>query len=118
PPQNYPPQNSPQQGYPQQGYPQQGYPQQQQGYPQQGYPQQPPPPTFAPAQLDNLVSRIALYPDPLLAQVLAASTFPDQIQPAAGFADQHHYLTGAALAAAISGDQLPWDPAVQALLPF
>jgi hypothetical protein len=68
--------------------------------------------------LDQLVSRIALYPDPLLAQVLAAATFPDQIQPAASWADQHHYLTGAALASAIQGDQLPWDPSVQSLLPF
>src|SRR5690348_16766435 len=58
------------------------------------------PPAFDSGQLDNLVARIALYPDPLLAQVLAAATFPDQIQPAAGWADQHHYLTGDALAAA------------------
>jgi hypothetical protein len=78
----------------------------------------PPPPLPPPAQLDQLVSRIALYPDPLLAQVLAAATFPDQIPPAAAWADQHHYLTGAALAAAISGDQLNFDPSVQALLPF
>jgi Protein of unknown function (DUF3300) len=78
----------------------------------------PPPPSYPPAQLDQLVSRIALYPDPLLAQVLAAATFPDQIPDAARWADQHHYLTGDALAAAITGDRLPWDPSVQALLPF
>jgi len=76
------------------------------------------PPSYQPDQLDQLVSRIALYPDPLLAQVLAASTFPDQIPDAARWADQHHYLTGNELAQAISGDQLPWDPSVQALLPF
>jgi hypothetical protein len=76
------------------------------------------PPYYGPEQLDNLVSRIALYPDPLLAQVLAAATFPDQIQDAARWADQHHYLTGDALAAAIAQDRLPWDPSVQALLPF
>ena len=34
---------------------------------------QAPPPPFAPDQLDQLVSRIALYPDPLLAQILAAA---------------------------------------------
>ena len=79
---------------------------------------QAPPPLPPPAQLDQLVSRIALYPDPLLAQVLAAATFPDQIPAAAGWADQHHYLTGAALAAAIAADQLNFDPSVQALLPF
>ena len=79
---------------------------------------QAPPPQMAPPQLDTLVGRIALYPDPLLAQVLTASTFGDQIPDAAGWADQHHYLTGQELANAIQEDQLPWDPSVQALLPF
>ncbi len=113
--------------YPAQGqYPQQPYPQQPAGYPPQQapYPGQPaaypptPPPYFAPQELDRLTSRIALYPDPLLAQVLAAATFSDQIPAAATWADQHHYLTGPALAAAMQADQLPWDPSVQALLPF
>jgi len=76
------------------------------------------PPPYSPSQLDRLVSRIALYPDPLLAQVLAAATFPDQIPDAAGWADQHHYLSGEDLARAISDDMLPWDPSAQALLPF
>ena len=79
---------------------------------------QAPPPSFAPPQLDQLVSRIALYPDPLVAQILAGATYPDQIPDAARWADEHHYLTGQALADAIQGDQLPWDPSVQALLPF
>jgi len=88
--------------------------------PPPGYPQgqAPPPPSFTPAQLDQLVARIALYPDPLLAQILAGATFPDQIPDAARWADEHHYLTGQALADAIQADQLPWDPSVQALLPF
>jgi Protein of unknown function (DUF3300) len=76
------------------------------------------PPSFAPAQLDAIVSRIALYPDPLVAQILAGATYPEQIPDAARWADEHHYLTGRALADAIQGDQLPWDPSVQALLPF
>jgi hypothetical protein len=75
-------------------------------------------PSFAPPQLDRMVSRIALYPDPLLAQTLAAATFPDQIQDASYWADDHQNLTGNDLASAIQGDQLPWDPSVQALLPF
>jgi anti-sigma regulatory factor (Ser/Thr protein kinase) len=75
-------------------------------------------PSFTPEQLDNLVARIALYPDSLLAQVLAAATYRDQIPDAARWADQHHYLTGQALANAIQADHLPWDPSVQALLPF
>jgi hypothetical protein len=78
----------------------------------------PPPPSYSPEQLDKLVSRIALYPDPLLAQVLAAATFSDQIPDAAKWADEHHYLTGDDLAKAIAADQLSWDPSVQALLPF
>lgn len=139
-PQQAPPYPQDQQQYPQQAapYPQQQYPQQAAPYPQQpppygqqpgqyppqappyGQPQYPqqPPPYFPPQQLDQLVSRIALYPDPLLAQVMAAATYFDQIPQAAQWADQHHYLNGDALAAAISSDQLPWDPSVQALLPF
>jgi hypothetical protein len=79
---------------------------------------QAPPPSFPPDQLDKLVSRIALYPDPLLAQILAAATYPNDIPDAAKWADEHHYLRGQELANAIQGDQLPWDPSVQALLPF
>ena len=75
-------------------------------------------PYFAPPQLDRMVSRIALYPDPLLAQTLAAATFPDQIPDASYWADEHHDMTGNELADSIQGDQLPWDPSVQALLPF
>ncbi|MGH9648580.1 MAG: DUF3300 domain-containing protein [Bryobacteraceae bacterium] len=76
------------------------------------------PPSFQSQQLDSLVARIALYPDPLLAQVLAAATYFDQIPDAARWADEHHYVTGDALARDIQEDQLPWDPSVQALLPF
>jgi hypothetical protein len=73
---------------------------------------------YPPAELERIVSPIALYPDPLLAQVLAAATYPADIPEAARWADQHHYLQPDALAVAIEGDQLPWDPSVQALLPF
>ncbi len=41
------------------------------------------PPSYAPPQLDQMVSRIALYPDPLVAQILAGATYPDQIPDAA-----------------------------------
>jgi Protein of unknown function (DUF3300) len=77
-----------------------------------------PPLPLSPPQLDQLVARIALYPDPLLAQVLTASTYWDQIPAAAAWANQHSYLTGDALANAIQMDALPWDPSVLALLPF
>ena len=45
--------------------------------------QETPAPSFTPEQLDKLVARIALYPDSLLAQVLAAATYSDQIPDAA-----------------------------------
>ena len=88
--------------------------------PQAPEPQAPPqaPPNFPPQELQRLVSPIALYPDPLLAQILTASTFSNDIPAAAQWADEHHYLTGDALAQAITADQVPWDPSVQALLPF
>jgi hypothetical protein len=77
-----------------------------------------PAPSYPAAELDRIVSPIALYPDPLLAQVLAAATFAQDIPDAARWADEHHNLTGAQLTAAIADDRLPWDPSVQALLPF
>jgi Protein of unknown function (DUF3300) len=80
--------------------------------------QQPQPPVLGPAQLDQLVGRVALYPDPLLAQVMPASTFWNDIPAAAGWANQHSFLTGDALARAMQEDNLPWDPSVLALLPF
>ena len=49
---------------------------------------------FTPSELDTLVANIALYPDPLLVQVLAASTYGDQIHPASVWADAHKNLTG------------------------
>jgi hypothetical protein len=71
-----------------------------------------------PQQLDQLVASIALYPDGLLAHVLTASTFPQEVPEAAGWANQHAYLHGGALAQAIREDNLPWDVSVLALLPF
>jgi hypothetical protein len=77
-----------------------------------------PPPALGPGELDNLVQRIALYPDAMLANILTAATYPDQIPEADQWADQHAGLHGDALAHAIGEDHLPWDPSVQALLPF
>jgi len=56
-------------------------PQDQGQYPDQGSSYQP----FSGDQLDNLLSPIALYPDPLLAQTLVAATFPDQVEEAARY---------------------------------
>ena len=68
--------------------------------------------------LDRLVARIALYPDPLLAQVLTASTYADDIPDADAWANDHRYLHGDALTAAMTDDSVPWDPSILALLPF
>jgi Protein of unknown function (DUF3300) len=73
---------------------------------------------LTPPELDQVVSRIALYPDPLLAQTLTASTFWDVIPQAATLADRHGYLKGDALAQAIQADRLQWDPSILGLLPF
>lgn len=73
---------------------------------------------FPPQELDRLVSPIALYPDPLLGQILTAATFSPEIPPAAQWSDQHHFLAPAALPAAMAQDQLPFQPSVQALVPF
>ena len=78
----------------------------------------PPPPLPPPAEMDRLVERIALYPDSLLSNVLAAATYADQIPDAEGWAHRHAYLHGPALADAIAADRLSFDPSVQALLPF
>ena len=91
---------------------QQGYPPQQQGYPQQQAPR------LAPQQLDDLVERIALYPDPLLAQVLTGSTFWNEIPDAATWANQHNYLRADELSRAMYEDNLSFDPSVLALIPF
>jgi hypothetical protein len=69
-----------------------------------------------PEQLDQLVAPIALYPDSLVAQILAASTFPEQVVEADRFLQAHPDLTGDALAQAV--DQQPWDPSVKALTAF
>jgi hypothetical protein len=82
------------------------------------YPLTATPPSFQATELERIVAPVALYPDPLLAQVLAASTFLDDIPEAARWADDHHHLAGSRLTNAIAADDLEWDPSVQALLPF
>jgi hypothetical protein len=75
-------------------------------------------PSFAPRQLDHVVERIAIFSDPLLAQVLAAASFSDEVPGAAQWADQHRNLSGQSLADAMRSDPLRFDPSVQAFLPF
>ena len=69
-------------------------------------------------QLDGMVERIALYPDPLVAQVLTGSTFWNGIPDAAAWANQHSYLRADELSRAMYEDNLSFDPSVLALIPF
>src|SRR5215469_4834869 len=64
-------------------------------------------------QLDSLVAPIALYPDPLLAQVLAASTYPLELVQLQKWLEQNKGLKHKALADAVA--KQPWDSSVQAL---
>src|ERR1700745_3754408 len=67
-------------------------------------------------QLDSLVAPIALYPDPLLAQVLAASTYPLEIIQLQQWLAQHKDLKDKALADAVTKQD--WDPSIQAMAPL
>ena len=66
-----------------------------------------------PDQLDSLVAPIALYPDPLLAQVLAASTYPLELIQLQQWLTKNPGLKDQALADAVA--KQPWDPSIQAL---
>ncbi len=84
--------------------------------------QAPPEPSLSPVQaltpdqLDNLVAPIALYPDNLLSQILAASTYPLEIVEAQQWLQQNRNLKGQELLDAAR--QQNWDPSVQALVIF
>ena len=67
-------------------------------------------------QLQQLVAPIALYPDALVAQILGAATFPDQIAVANNWLQQNKNLTGTPLMQAV--DKQQWDPSVKALTQF
>jgi len=64
--------------------------------------------------LDNLVAPVALYPDPLLSQMLAASTYPLEVVEASQWLKKNKSLHGQALIDAAK--QQPWDSSVQALV--
>ncbi len=67
-------------------------------------------------QLYQLVSPVALFPDKLLAQVLAGAGYPDQISAADAWLAQNRGLQAAALSSA--ADAQPWDPSVRGLVQF
>ncbi len=78
-------------------------------YPGQGAP-------MTATELQGLVAPIALYPDALVAQILSAATFPDQVAVADNWLQQNKSLTGSALMNAVNGQS--WDPSVKALTQF
>jgi hypothetical protein len=108
-----------QQPYQQQPYAQQPYAQQPYQQPPYGYSQTPArqPGQMASAdQLDNLVAPIALYPDQLLSEVLAASTYPLEVVEAQQWLQEHQGMSSQQLVEAAR--QTGWDPSVQALVAF
>src|SRR5262245_62004521 len=68
------------------------------------------------SELNALVAPIALYPDNLVALVLAAATFPDQVAIASYWLQQHKDLSGQALTQAVDGQS--WDASVKGLTQF
>jgi Protein of unknown function (DUF3300) len=79
-------------------------------------PGQPPSAHLTPEQLQQLVAPIALYPDALVAQILAGSAYPTQIVEAERFLEQNPNLKGKDLGDAVN--QQDWDPSVKALTQF
>src|SRR5712675_3494792 len=70
-------------------------------------------PALPSGELDSLVAPIALYPDQLLAQTLAASTYPLEIIQLQQWMDKNKNLKDKALASAVQKQN--WDPSVQAM---
>src|SRR6202047_2587738 len=67
-------------------------------------------------QLDSLVAPIALYPDPLVSQILVASTYPLELVQAYQWMQRNPGLSGPALTQA--AQEQNWDPSIQALVIF
>lgn len=71
---------------------------------------------LTPQELQALVAPIALDPDPLVGEILAGATYPDQITAASDFLQTNKSVSGNALMQLVSGQ--PWDPSVKALAEF
>ena len=71
---------------------------------------------LTPEAVQQLVAPIALYPDALVAQILAASTYPSEIVEADRWLRDHSKVEGEKLAKDV--DKQSWDPSVKALTPF
>lgn len=73
-------------------------------------------PVFTQEQLDQMLAPIALYPDPLLAQILMASTYPGEVAEAVTWSKAHPDAKGDDAVKQVANQ--PWDPSVQALVAF
>ena len=114
PPQAAQPQYADPQGYPQQDYPQQAYADPTENAPQPSYQ---PAQALNPEQLEQIVAPIALYPDSLVAQVLAASTYPAQVAAADQWVQSQQGAPPEQIAGGANA-QPAWDPSVKALTAF
>jgi hypothetical protein len=74
------------------------------------------PRAYQQAELDALLAPVALYPDPLLSQVLVAATAPDDVREAAAWLAANPNLRGDD--AVRAAEPMPWDPSVKALLAY
>jgi len=66
---------------------------------------------FSSAELDQMFASVALYPDPLLAQVLMASTYPGDIADAAKWSKAHPDAKGETAVSQVASQ--PWDPRIR-----
>jgi len=71
---------------------------------------------FNKEQLDQMTAQIALYPDSLLAQLLMATTYPDEFAAATQWSKAHPDAKGDAAVTMVENE--PWDPSVQSMVAF
>src|SRR5262245_13950367 len=71
---------------------------------------------YSQAELDQLLAPVALYPDPLLSQVLMASTYPLEVVEAARWTRANRHLRGDDAVRAVQDRD--WDPSVKSLVAF
>ena len=73
-------------------------------------------PAFSQPELDQMLAPIALYPDPLLSQILMAATYPLEVVEAARWIAAYPGLRGDEAVRAVAAQQ--WDPSVKSLVAF
>src|SRR3972149_6890230 len=73
-------------------------------------------PAFTPEELDQMLAPVALYPDPLLSQILMAATYPLEVVQAARWSRANSHLKGQDAVRAV--EPMDWDPSVKSLVAF